>query len=379
MGSVFRIDRMLAIRALFFMTMTFYGLALVRNQTIASIFEIIKLPILIAMMIYLFYLKPTVRLTVASALSWGFLLVVIVSTLYNSSVDPALWQSVSVFVVIALYFQACHNHSNLSDIIGPVIYALSILVIVASIPFVVLPGGYIGGRFASAFINTNVASAYIALALVVLSYHVIFRGASIGIIALVAVGFYLLLLTKGRGSLVATCVPIALMLMCDWKQRSARVNILRIVASVGALWLAQSIEISTTTEANQHDLFSFRSFELGEREYIMASHYAAFWNSPIIGAGAVIDKTRLFARTSGESSYTDFLALSGGIGSILIAMIVVRSLWDTWFHSRDRLTFFTLITCLLLSASEGYFVSIASIISMTLWANLAISSEREQS
>lgn len=371
-----RVSRTGMARLLMLATMVCFASALLRNEIVATLFEILKLPMLAATTVYLFYLRPVIRFSTAALLMWSFVVLVAVSSVYNSLDSSALLPSIAVFVAIGIYFQAVNNLPNPQSILFPVIRWFSTGVVVTSALFIVLPASFIGGRFAAGFINTNVASGFLAIAVVTLSHSVIFeRPRPLPILVLGAAVLFLLL-TKGRGSLIAAAVPVLIMLMSNWRQSSKGVNFKRLIAIAAVLLLSMKLQIGNTTDATQLDALNFRAFELGARELIIQRHFSAFWHSPFIGAGAVIDAMAPYGRTSGESSYTDLLALSGGIGILLIGILILRALWLHWRRSENSLGFSVLLAALLLASSEGYFVSIASAVSMMLWGLLAVPARR---
>lgn len=361
-----------------FLAMVSFAFALLRFSTLAGVFELLKFPMLMSAVASLFYWRPVIRLNFGSFVSWLFVALVTFSTIYNSANSPAIIYSIGVFIAIAVYFQAISNLVKPERLLYPVLRWFAMAVVLTSVFFLPLPGSFIQGRFAAGFINTNVASGFIAIAIVVLSYSVVFVRANAFNIIVLAVAVFLLLLTKGRGALIATAVPVFIMLVSNWSVNATRVNLIRFTALAAVFWLSVQLSISDTTNATQLGLMSFRSFELGAREVIMERHFSAFWHSPFFGVGAVIDLAAPYARTSGESSYSDLLALSGGIGFALILVLVVRALWTHWHYCQTRLGFFVLLTTLLLAGTEGYFVSIASAVSMILWALLAVSPKRSK-
>ena len=371
-----RVSRTGVGRFLLLATMLSFGSALLRNAALAEKFEILKLPMLAATIAYLFYLRPVVRFSTASVFMWSFVALVAISSAYNSAASPALISSIAVFIGIGVYFQAINNLPNPESILFPVLRWFSVGIVVVSAIYLVSPASFIGGRFASGFINTNVASGFLAIAVVTLSHTVIFERPRPALVLALAAAVLFLLLTKGRGALIAAAIPVFIMLLANWRQSSKRVNRIRPLAIALLLWLSTKLQIGNTTDAAQLELLSYRTFELGARELIIERHLGTFWHSPFIGAGAVIDDLAPFARTSGESSYTDLLALSGGFGILLVATLILRALWVHWLHSENRLGFSVLLSTVLLASSEGYFVSIASAVSMILWGLLAVSPSR---
>ena len=353
--------------------MSSFALALLRAPLLSELFETIKLAMLASAMMVIFSLRPVVRVTVTSMLIWSFLVVVTVSSVYNSVNSPEIIGSIGVFAVIALYVQAINNLTDPEEIVVPVLYWFAVLVVITSLPFAAIPSAYIGGRFAAGFINTNVASGFLAVALVILSFQVLFVRLRIFDVFLLVAAAILLLLTFGRGSLIAGFGPVMMMLFTNWRQRSRKSNLVWVAMLGSALWFATNLTFSETTDATAINFLTIRGFEVGARELIIERHLNAFWHSPFIGAGAVIDPSTPFGRTSGESSYTDLLALSGGIGIALIFSLILRALWVNYRIARSRLSFYVLLSTLLLATTEGYFVSIASAVSMILWALLAMS------
>jgi len=363
-------------RFLLLTTMVCFSGALLRNPMLSEISEVLKFPLLAGSIAFLLYLRPVFRFTVASVTMWSFLIVVIISTAYNNINSTDLIASIGVFIAIAIYFQAINNVASAECLFKPLLCWFSFGVIFSSLVFLPYPDSFIGGRFAAGFINTNVASGFLAMAVVVLSYIVFFESNKGFYIFLLSAAFFLLILTKGRGALVAALLPVALMFLSNWKQCSPRANLIRVAGLVVAILIGVKIDFADTTNATELGILSFRAFELGARESIIGRHLSSFWQSPVIGVGAVIDKTDPMARSSGESSYTDLLALSGILGITLVGVLIFRALWVHWRNTESRFGFYVLFSVLLLAVSEGYFVSIASVVSMTLWALLAISPRR---
>jgi hypothetical protein len=373
-----RLSSLDVLRYLMLAVMASFALALFRNTTIASFFESVKLPALMVEIVFILYLYPAIKVTISTATIWLFFLVVAFSTTLNSINSSGLIGSVAVFLAIAIYFQAISNIDNPEQIINFVLLKFSLAVAITSLAYLPFPSSFIGGRFAAGYINTNVASAFLSIAVVTLFYSIIFENVRPIHLLLLISSVLLLLLTKGRGSLIATFIPIAIMLLSNWETRSTKVNITRSVAIVGMAWLVFNMNFSGTTSAIGLGILDYRTFELGARELIIQNHIASFWHSPFFGAGAVVDQTVEYGRASGESSYTDLLALSGGIGVSCIGLLIIRGLWVTWFANTTRLGFYVLLCCIFLASSEGYFVSIASAVSLTLWALLASSPIRHQ-
>ena len=360
-------------QALLLVTMLSFALALLRSPAISAVFEVVKFPILTAAVYSLFYARPIIKLNVSSIIMWLFVALVTFSTVYNSPSSPALVASIGVFVAIGIYFQAIANLNEPNILLEPLLRVFALVVALTSVVYLPFPSSYIGGRFAAGFINTNVAAGFFAIAVVVVSYTLMFDKLRMFHIFLLLVLVLLLLLTKGRGALIAAGIPVSIMLITNWRNQSKKTNLMRLILLVLAVWLSLKMDFGDTTDATRLGLLSYRAFELGAREMIIEQHLGAFWHSPFFGAGAVINKWEPYARVSGESSYSDLLALSGGIGISLIAVLIIRALLVHWREPNSRLGFYVLLTTLLLASSEGYFVSIASAVSIILWSLLAVS------
>lgn len=357
---------------LFSFSLIGFGLALFRYGPVSSVFEIMKWFLLVLFCIVAIIDSGRIRITAWNSLIWVFFFVVLASSLVNSFQDVRIFHSVAVFLFIAVFSQAWANMAGADFILEEGVKRFCVFYTLVSFVFVFSPSAYIGGRFAGPFVNTNVASGFLALSVVFFLFMIISgRGRRFWVLLLV-VSVLMLVLTKGRGGLLAAAVPSLFMLFNRQPNGGGRLVFIRVVAGICFFGVFSALSFEKDVDAMSSNALTMRGYEVGSRGEIIDKHWAAFSNSPVIGAGAVIDKKREFARTSGETSYTDILATSGVLGSAVLLLVILRALWGGYVCLKKSVLFYLLLACLLLSISEGYFVSIAGAVSMILWALLSV-------
>lgn len=321
------------------------------------------------------YGSPKLTINITIFISSLYVFFIIFSTIVNSGVTEKSISAIVPYILLHLFYLSL-SFSKGHVVLDSFIKAFNIVflpVIILSTLMIFSSTAYEDSRFVGIFANPNAMAGFSCLFGVTFFRKYLCDSDSTKktkyYFIILTVVFILILLTKSRASLG---VVFSIITVVFFTRKNVK-TVNKILAT--GLILSMFIGMYSYISSISHSDLNMTQRELSDvsnRMPILNGQIESFLNSPLIGAGLVIDKNNHKSRYGGELSYTDILSFSGVIGFFLLFFVITFTLIHLYRRRQsDNYLLLVFVSILLLSLFEGYISNVGSIITFMFWALLS--------